>query len=369
MFVDYVKINVQAGDGGDGCISFRREKYVPLGGPDGGDGGRGGHIFLQVDSSMTTLLDVRMRPQYIAKRGEHGGGNQCTGRDAEDIYVKVPQGTVVTTEDGEVVADLVEPGQIWMAAKAGRGGRGNQHFATPNNKAPRRWEYGGDGEHKVLILELKMIADVGLVGLPNAGKSTLLATLTKAQPKVASYPFTTIHPNLGVLQLDEDHRCVIADIPGLIEGAHHGAGLGHRFLRHVERTGFLVHLVAPAEDVEAADFEHFWYSYELVNAELSAYSEKLAAKHQIVCLTKADLMPPEAMAEIRAEFEERGVKSLVISAESGEGVDVLIGAMRTQLDILREEQAELVKQAQEDIWGDSAPAKDHGDTSRFEEAE
>jgi GTP-binding protein len=353
MFVDYVKINVQAGDGGDGCISFRREKYVPLGGPDGGDGGRGGHIYLQVDPGVTTLLDVRMRPQYIAKRGEHGGGNQCTGRDAEDIIIRVPQGTVVSTEDGEIVADLVEPGQLWMAAKAGRGGRGNQHFATPNNKAPRRWEYGGDGEHKVLILELKMIADIGLVGLPNAGKSTLLAGLTKAQPKVASYPFTTIHPNRGVLELDDDTRCVIADIPGLIEGAHHGAGLGHRFLRHVERTGFLVHLVAPADDVENADFEHFWYSYELVNAELAAYSDTLAGKDQVVCLTKADLMPAENQDQIKAEFAERGVKAIWISALSGQGMGELVDAMKLHLKQLRDAIAAEEKAAEEDIWGDS----------------
>ncbi len=351
-FVDYVKINVQAGDGGDGCISFRREKFVPMGGPDGGDGGRGGHIYLQVDPAVTTLLDVRVRPQYIAKRGEHGTGKQCTGRDAEDIYIRVPQGTLVSDEEGVVLADLVEPDQIWLAAEGGRGGRGNQHFATPTNKAPRRWEYGGDGEHKVLILELKMIADIGLVGLPNAGKSTLLASLTKAQPKVASYPFTTIHPNLGVLDLGDGTRCVIADIPGLIEGAHTGAGLGHRFLRHVERTGFLVHLVAPADDVDEADFEHFWYSYELVNAELNAYSDVLAGKDQIVCLTKADLMESEAMPEILAEFQSRGVDARWISAESGVGLVELIAALKGRLDRLREERAEEARAAEKDVWAD-----------------
>lgn len=352
MFVDYVKINVQAGDGGDGCISFRREKYVPRGGPDGGDGGRGGHIYLEVEPSVTTLLDIRMRPQYIAKRGEHGGGNQCTGRDAEDITIRVPQGTVVSNEDGEVLADLVEPGQIWMAAKAGRGGRGNQHFATPNNKAPRRWEYGGDGEHKVLILELKMIADIGLVGLPNAGKSTLLASLTKAQPKVASYPFTTIHPNLGVLELDHDLRCVVADIPGLIEGAHQGAGLGHRFLRHVERTGFLVHLLAPGEDVAAADFDHFWYSYELVNAELGAYSELLANKDQVICLTKADIMDADVMESVKAGFAERGLQALIISSETGQGLAELIEVMKDRVEKTRQERAAEEQAAHEDVWED-----------------
>ncbi len=353
MFVDYAKINVQAGDGGDGCVSFRREKYVPRGGPDGGDGGRGGHIYLQVDPQINTLLDVRTRPQYIAKRGDHGGGNQCTGRDAEDIIIRVPQGTTVSTEDGEVLVDLIEPDQKWMAAQGGRGGRGNQHFATANNKAPRRWEYGGDGEHKVLILELKMIADVGLAGLPNAGKSTLLANLTKANPKVASYPFTTIHPNLGVLELDMDSRCIIADIPGLIEGAHTGAGLGHRFLRHVERTGFLVHLVAPADDVDYADFEHFWYSYELVNKELAAYSDRLANKEQIVCLTKADLMPEETMTAVQAEFLNRGIETLIISSQTGQGLDLLIEAIKNHVEKLRQQRAEEEQAATaDDVWGD-----------------
>lgn len=352
MFVDYVKIHLKAGDGGDGCVSFRREKFVPRGGPDGGDGGRGGHIYLQVDPDMTTLLDLRSRAQYLTKRGEHGGGNQCTGRDAEDLVIKVPQGTTVSTEDGEVLVDLVEPDQVWMGAQGGRGGRGNQHFATANNKAPRRWEYGGDGEEKILVLELKMIADVGLVGLPNAGKSTLLAHLTKATPKVASYPFTTIHPNLGVLQLDEETRCVIADIPGLIEGAHHGAGLGHRFLRHVERTGFLVHLVAPADDVEDADAEHFWYSYDLVNKELAAYSDRLASKQQIVCLTKADLMPAERMAGIKEEFARRGVETLVISSHTGDGLPELIEAMKKHVITQRQQQAAEETAAFEDDWPD-----------------
>ena len=353
MFVDYVKINLHAGDGGDGCVSFRREKYVPRGGPDGGDGGRGGHIYLAVNPDMTTLLDLRSRAQYTTKRGDHGGGNQCTGRDAEDLVIEVPQGTTVTTEDGEVLVDLIEPDQRWMAAQGGRGGRGNQHFATSTNKAPRRWEYGGDGEQKTLILELKMIADVGLVGLPNAGKSTLLASLTKANPKVASYPFTTIHPNLGVLQLDANTRCVLADIPGLIEGAHHGAGLGHRFLRHVERTGFLVHLVAPAEDVEAADFEHFWYSFELVNSELAAYSDRLAAKDQIVALTKADLMPEERVREIQKEFANRGVETVIISSHSGDGLPDLMERIKAHLVAMREKvQVEESALLTDDEWPD-----------------
>ena len=352
MFVDYVKINVQAGNGGDGCVSFRREKYVPRGGPDGGDGGRGGHIYLKVDPDVTTLMDVRTRPQFIAKRGDHGTGNQCTGRDAEDIIILVPQGTTVSTEDGEVVADLVTPGELWMAAEGGRGGRGNQHFASANNKAPRRFEYGFEGQHNIYILELKVIADVGLVGLPNAGKSTLLSRLTAATPRIASYPFTTIHPNLGVLQFDDDLRCIVADIPGLIEGAHHGAGLGHQFLRHVERTGFLVHLVAPADDVEEADFEHFWYSYELVNSELEAYSDVLANKEQIVCLTKADLVPSETMTAVQEEFAQRGVPALVISSDSGEGLEALTAAIREKVVEKLERLAAEEEASKEVIWPD-----------------
>lgn len=331
MFVDYAKIHVQAGDGGDGCVSFRREKYVPRGGPDGGDGGRGGHVYLVVDPHMTTLLDLKMRPNYAAKRGQHGGGNQCTGRDAEDIYVKVPLGTSVSTEDGEQLADLMAPDQVFLAAKGGRGGKGNQHFASSMNKAPRKWEYGGDGEKRVLILELKVIADVGLVGLPNAGKSTLLAALTAATPKVGAYPFTTVSPNLGVLQLDEEHRCVLADIPGLIEGAHHGAGLGHRFLRHIERTRLLVHLVAPPDEEPFDDPEHFLYAYDLVNAELKAYGAALTAKPQILCLTKLDLLPEGGGDTVATAFRERGLDPLVISAHNGEGLEQLKGRISEEL--------------------------------------
>ncbi|MGI8906430.1 MAG: GTPase ObgE [Candidatus Sumerlaeaceae bacterium] len=333
MFVDYAKIHLQAGDGGDGCVSFRREKYVPRGGPDGGDGGRGGHIYLVVDPHMTTLLDIKMKPNYIAKRGQHGGGNQCTGRDAEDVYIKVPLGTSVTTEEGEMVADLTTPGAEFLAAKAGRGGRGNQHFASPTNKAPRKWEYGGDGEKKILVLELKVIADVGLVGLPNAGKSTLLAALTAATPKIGAYPFTTVSPNLGVMQLDDEARCVLADIPGLIEGAHQGAGLGHRFLRHVERTRLLVHLIAPPDEAPFDDPVHFLYAFDLVNAELNAYSENLRSKPQIVCITKHDIIG-DAADGIVLGFRERGIEALAISAHDQYGLDALKQRIQQQLAAL-----------------------------------
>lgn len=359
MFVDYAKIYVQAGDGGDGCVSFRREKYVPRGGPDGGDGGRGGHVILVADPDMATLLDLKMRPHYTARRGQHGGGNQRSGRSGEDVYVKVPLGTTVSDESGEVLADLTRPGQQFLAAAGGRGGRGNQHFATPTNKAPRRWEYGGDGEKRTLILELKVIADVGLIGLPNAGKSTLLSVLTKANPKVAPYPFTTLHPNLGVLEFEDGTRCVLADIPGLIEGASKGAGLGDRFLRHVERTNLLIHLVAPPEGTgleadaqegeEASsgegsapplDFETYWYAWELVNAELRSYSSALAVKRQIACLTKTDLLAP-GQAEVLAEkFRARGIEVLTLSSHSGQGLEDLKACLhRFILETLAAERA------------------------------
>lgn len=340
MFADYARVQVHAGDGGCGCVSFRREKYVPRGGPDGGDGGRGGHIYFVADPDITTLLDVKARSLYSAKRGQHGGGNQCSGRDGEDIYLRVPLGTCVSNEEGEQIADLTEPNQVWMAAKGGHGGRGNQHFATPTNKAPRRFEYGGEGELKHLILELKVIADVGLIGLPNAGKSTLLAHLTKATPKVGAYPFTTIHPNLGILDFEGGERCALADIPGLIEGAHHGAGLGHRFLRHVERTRLLVHLVAPPDDIDDASFEHFHYAWDLVNKELAAYSDELAAKPQIICLTKLDLLDPEIMPEIVEGFKQIGQEVFVISAHDGSGISELLTAVQKRLNVMHEQEEE-----------------------------
>lgn len=331
MFVDHAKIHLQAGDGGDGCVSFRREKYVPRGGPDGGDGGRGGDIYLLADPAMTTLLDFRYKSNFKTKRGQHGGGNQRTGRDAEDLVLNVPLGTVVSTDEGETIADLTQPGQKVMVAKGGRGGRGNQHFATPTNRAPRRWEYGGDGEQKTIILELKVIADVGLIGLPNAGKSTLLAALTAATPKIAPYPFTTVHPNLGVMEFSDTSRCTIADIPGLIEGAHKGAGLGHRFLRHIERTRMLVHLVAPADEEPKAEPEKLLYAYDLVHAELKQYSDALAAKPEIVCLTKTDLLDEEEIEPIRKAFRVRGIAVTPISSTAHAGLDALKELIGKQL--------------------------------------
>lgn len=336
MFVDHAKIFLEAGDGGDGCVSFHREKYVPFGGPDGGDGGRGGHIYLVADPHMTTLLDFKYKPHHKTKRGQHGSGNNCSGRDAEDLYLRVPLGTVVCDEQGNVLAELLEPGQTYLAARGGRGGRGNQHFATPTNKAPRKFEHGEEGEKRTLILELKIIADVGLVGLPNAGKSTLLASVTAANPKIAPYPFTTVHPNLGVMELDAATRCTLADIPGLIEGAHRGAGLGLRFLRHIERTQLLVHLVAPPDDGAFDDFEHYRYAWQLVNQELAAYSQALLTKPQIVCLTKIDLIPAPTVEKIVAFFREHeGLEILPISAQTGAGLEALRARIREKLTEIR----------------------------------
>ena len=333
-FVDQVRVFVKAGDGGHGCISFQRQRGQPFGGPDGGDGGRGGSVILEADPQMATLVDIKLRPHLVAKRGDNGGTNRCSGRGAEDIIVKVPLGCVAVDFDtGEELGDLTEAGQRLVVARGGDGGRGNQHFATATNKAPRRAEDGWPGEQRTLLLELKIIADVGFVGLPNAGKSTLLAALTNANPEIAPYPFTTLSPNLGVfVASDMQRRITLADIPGLIEGAHEGLGLGHRFLRHVERTRVLVHLVAPEAGVDEsgamvladASPETMLYSFNLVREELRAYSPLLLEKPTIVCINKADLMDDEqAAAVVEAFVREHNVRPHVISAATGIGIEEL----------------------------------------------
>jgi len=344
VFVDYLKVRVKGGDGGHGCVALRREKYVPRGGPAGGDGGRGGHVIFEADPKLGTLYDLKHKPNLTAKRGGNGGGNDCHGADGEDVIVKVPLGTVVSGEDGSQIADLTEPGQQWIAAKGGRGGFGNAHFATPTNKTPRYAQDGRPGEDRRLILELKMIADVGLVGLPNAGKSTLLSKLTAATPKIASYPFTTLSPNLGVMEFEDGFRVTLADIPGLIEGASHGAGLGDRFLRHIERTGVLAHLVG--DEHGTFDPEDVLYKYDLVCQELAAYSEALAAKRQILVVAKVDLAPDREQVEaVCRAFRERGLEPLCVSSLTGEGLE----ALRTRLrDRLREERALLEKEEEKE---------------------
>jgi GTPase len=286
MFVDYTEIHVIAGTGGSGAEAFRREMGVPLGGPSGGDGGRGGDVILRADSQLWTLLDYRYQQHYRAERGQHGQGKNRTGKDGGDLVLRVPVGTTVRdAESGDVLGELTEDGETLVVAQGGRGGRGNARFATPTRQAPRYWEPGAEGEERRIALELKLIADVGLVGQPNAGKSTFLAAVSAATPKIADYPFTTLTPNLGVVSLPGTRTFVVADIPGIIEGAHEGKGLGHRFLRHIERTRTLAYLVP-------VDAENLQAEYELLRAELRQYSDELADKPHCVILTKMDVLPP-----------------------------------------------------------------------------
>lgn len=343
-FVDYAPVAVSGGDGGSGYISFRREKHVPYGGPDGGDGGKGGDVWFVADRSLLTLLDVKHRSHFSAGHGEHGGPKNMSGHGGADVVVRVPVGTQISDDRGHTLADLVEHGQKFQAAAGGMGGPGNQHYATPTNQAPRKVKDGKPGERRRLVLELKMIADAGFVGLPNAGKSTLLRALTRATPKVAAYPFTTLHPNLGILELDDYRRVTLADIPGLIEGASRGVGLGDRFLRHIERTALLVHLVAPPDqliefdesDDEASEIGAGFAldAYRLVRMELLAYSKEFERKPELVVLTKIDLLSDRRRAVMLRRFAEEGLAPLPISAETGEGIDALREAIERRLEAM-----------------------------------
>ncbi len=318
-FIDEAKIFVQAGDGGNGCVSFRREKFVPRGGPNGGDGGRGGDVVFQVDGNQHSLRDFHHHVHFRAERGQHGQGKDRHGRQGVGRVVLVPPGTLVKdAETGAVLADLITPGQTYLAAKGGQGGLGNMHFASSTNRAPRRATAGTAGEERWLILELKLLADIGLVGLPNAGKSTLLSRLTAARPKVADYPFTTLEPHLGVIQLAEELPCVVADIPGLIEGAHRGSGLGHKFLRHLERTRLLLVIIDASGEEEAPFLDH-----QVLEEELRQYKTELLTRRLLVVLNKDDLVPAERMAELHARFQRLGVDTMAISALNGTGVDKL----------------------------------------------
>jgi GTP-binding protein len=324
MFIDEVVIYVKAGNGGNGCLAFRREKYVPRGGPSGGDGGRGGDVILVGSQHYNTLLHFRFNPEHKAQRGRHGEGSNRTGHDGSSIEVPVPLGTTVQdAETGEVLHDFTVDGDRWIAAKGGRGGRGNARFATSTHQAPTEHEPGKPGEERRLRLELKLLADVGLVGFPNAGKSTLISRISAARPKIADYPFTTLEPNLGVVSFDQ-HSFVVADIPGLIEGAHLGHGLGVQFLRHIERTRLLVHLV----DVSDSSGRDPVNDFEIVLQELASFSEGLAAKPMIVVATKMDVAQNPSRVEALAQTaESRGMQFHKISAVTGEGVDELIAAM------------------------------------------
>ncbi len=319
MFFDEAKVYVKSGDGGDGCIAFRREKYVPFGGPSGGNGGQGGDVYLVTDPNLNTLIHFRKRVHFKAERGERGSGKNQQGKRGEERLVPVPLGTMVYDADtGEFLADLVAEGQRVQVAKGGRGGRGNAAFASPTQQAPRLAEHGEPGEERWLRLELKLIADVGVIGMPNAGKSTLLSVVSAARPKIAAYPFTTLQPNLGVVQVDEYASFAMADVPGLIEGASEGAGLGHQFLRHVERTRLLIHLLDGAATDPLED-------YRTINRELVQFSERLAGKRQIAVLNKMDL--PDAQAWwplVRQAMQEQEVEAYAISAVSGQGVRTLM---------------------------------------------
>jgi GTP-binding protein len=325
MFVDEAIIRVKAGDGGNGCVAFRREKYVPRGGPSGGDGGRGGDVVLVASQHHNTLLHFRFNPEHRAERGRHGEGSNRTGRSGAALEVPVPIGTVVYDADsGQALFDFTAAGQRFIVARGGRGGRGNQHFATPTRQAPVHAEPGQPGEERRLRLVLKLLADVGLVGFPNAGKSTLISRISAARPKVADYPFTTLEPHLGVVQMPDLRTFVVADIPGLIEGAHLGHGLGTQFLRHIERTRLLLHLV----DVSESSGRDPKRDLDVILEELAGYSEQLASKPMFVVATKLDVLEDRRRLEsLRRKAKRRGLPFFAISAVTGQGVKELLGAV------------------------------------------
>ncbi len=318
-FIDEVFITVQSGDGGRGCVSFRREKFIPRGGPDGGDGGKGGDVILQSTSRRRTLYPFRFRRQFKAKNGAHGRGKRKTGKNGEDLIIEIPPGTLVSdAETSDLLKDFIQPGETYIVAKGGRGGQGNSRFKTSTRRTPRFAQPGEAGQYLKLNLELKLLADVGIIGLPNAGKSTLISVISSATPKIADYPFTTLNPILGVVQADQEESFVVADIPGLIEGAHEGAGLGIRFLRHIERTRILVHLL----DASTIDPQNPLVSYETINGELAQYNPLLTEKPQIVVLNKMDIPGTEQNAKIiQTAIDDRQV--LKISAATRKGIEPL----------------------------------------------
>ncbi|KIC22546.1 GTPase ObgE [Leisingera sp. ANG-Vp] len=325
-FLDLAKVYIRSGAGGNGCVSFRREKYIEYGGPDGGDGGKGGSVWAEVTEGLNTLIDFRYQQHFFAKNGQSGMGRQRTGKDGDDIILRVPVGTEILDEDEEtVLADLTEPGARVLLAKGGNGGFGNLHFKSATNQAPRRANPGQEGVERTIWLRLKLIADAGLLGLPNAGKSTFLSATSNARPKIADYPFTTLHPNLGVVGIDNT-EFVVADIPGLIEGAHEGRGIGDRFLGHVERCAVLLHLVDGTSETVVED-------YETIIGELEAYGGELATKTRITALNKVDAIDPDELQEKRAALEEAvGGPVLLMSGVSREGVNEVLRALRNEID-------------------------------------
>ena len=345
MFIDSAKIFIKAGNGGNGLVSFRREKYIAAGGPNGGDGGKGGDVVFLVDEGLSTLIDFRYKKHYKAESGRDGEPSNRTGRSGKDLIIKVPPGTLVKDEEtGRILADLTEAGQTAVIARGGRGGKGNQHFATSTRQVPNFAKSGEEGEELWVILELKLLADVGLIGYPNVGKSTILSSVSAARPKIANYHFTTINPNLGVVSLDRETSFVIADIPGLIEGAHEGVGLGHEFLKHVERTKLLIHVV----DIAALEGRNPINDFELINSELSKYSSMLIDKPQIVAANKIDI--PDAadnLKEFTKAIEAKGYKVFPISAATGKGLKELMYYVAEMLKSLPD--VELYDQTEEEV--------------------
>ena len=320
-FVDTAKITVRSGNGGNGVVSFHREKYVANGGPDGGDGGRGGNVVVTIDDHMSTLMDFRYKRKYVAKNGMDGGGKRCTGRDGEDLILQVPRGTIIRdAETNEIIHDMADE-KPFVLCKGGKGGWGNQHFATPTRQVPRFAKAGMPGESREVVLELKLLADVGLVGFPNVGKSTLLSVVSRAQPKIANYHFTTLFPNLGVVYVEEGVSFVMADIPGIIEGAAQGAGLGHDFLRHIDRCRLLIHVV----DVSGSEGRDPVEDFETINAELAGWSPELAQRKMIVVANKMDIMTdPELLERLRAHVESKGMELFELSAAAHQGTRELV---------------------------------------------
>jgi GTPase len=341
MFIDEAKIRVKAGDGGNGCMAFRREKFVPRGGPSGGDGGHGGNVIMESSQRHNTLVYFRFNPEHKAERGEHGMGSNCTGRDGQDMILKVPVGAMLfDAETGELIHDFTHPDERVVIARGGRGGRGNQHFATSTHQAPREHELGRQGEERAYRLELRVLADVGLVGYPNVGKSTLISRISAARPKIADYPFTTLEPQLGVVSIGEaphEESFVVADIPGLIEGAHLGAGLGTQFLRHIERTRILVHLVDVSDASGRPDPAE---DFRVIVAELRSFGHGLNEKPMIVVASKADVANPQKLKKLETLAKRRKLPFYAISAVTGLGIETLKYAIGKRVGELREEPAE-----------------------------
>ncbi len=337
-FVDEAKIHVKAGDGGNGCVSFRRERFIPRGGPNGGDGGKGGDVILQADAQLTTLLDLTFPKQFRAQRGNHGKGKDQTGKSGENLIIRIPAGTLVRDDQtGEVLQDLLFDGQTYIVAEGGRGGRGNARFATPTIRAPRHAEKGNEGQERTLRFELKLLADVGIIGYPNVGKSTLLSRISSARPKIAGYPFTTLVPHLGVVSREDGRPFVVADIPGLIEGASKGAGLGLTFLRHIERTRLVIHLL----DISEGPSRDAVKDFQALNHELKAYPRPLQEKTQLLALNKIDLPSVQERAkDVENQFERMGFRLYLISGHTGEGVEELMGGVSQGLEFISDQDHE-----------------------------